>query len=116
RRDPGPGPPPGRARQGRRHRDVLHLRRPDRRPVVARAPAARPHRDRPRWTAAARGTRVAVVRSGLDGVRRRPPEWLPSDPASTAYAELAGKTTFSAREAVVGMLRGTGDLDGEPKP
>ena len=31
-----------------------------------------------------------------------------------AYAELAGKTAFSAREAMVGLLRESGDLDGEP--
>ena len=43
------------------------------------------------------------------------PEWLAADRASTAYAELAGKTTFSAREAIVALLRESGDLDGEPK-
>ena len=36
--------------------------------------------------------------------------------AAAAYAELAGKTTFSAREAMVALLRESGDLDGEPKP
>ncbi|MDT7574658.1 MAG: valyl-tRNA synthetase, partial [Pseudonocardiales bacterium] len=44
------------------------------------------------------------------------PEWLSSAHATTAYAQLVGKTTFSAREAMVGMLRESGDLDGEPKP
>jgi valyl-tRNA synthetase len=54
---------------------------------------------------------------GRDGrLHRETPEWLSSDAASTAYAELAGKTTFSAREAMVAMLRESGDLDGEPKP
>ena len=53
---------------------------------------------------------------GRDGrLLRETPEWLDSEAASTAYAEMAGKTTFSAREAMVGMLRGSGDLDGEPK-
>jgi valyl-tRNA synthetase len=33
---------------------------------------------------------------------------------SGPYAELAGKTAFSAREATVNMLRESGDLDGEP--
>ena len=53
---------------------------------------------------------------GRDGrLLRETPEWLGSDAASTAYAEMAGKTTFSAREAMVAMLRESGDLDGEPK-
>ena len=36
--------------------------------------------------------------------------------AAAAYEELAGKTTFSAREAIVDRLRESGDLDGEPTP
>ena len=40
---------------------------------------------------------------GRDGrISARPPEWLTGEPASAAYDELAGKTTFSAREAMVG--------------
>ncbi|HEX3931877.1 MAG TPA: valine--tRNA ligase [Nocardioides sp.] len=42
------------------------------------------------------------------------PPWLAATGA--AYAELAGKTAFSAREAMVELLRAAGDLDGEPKP
>ena len=54
---------------------------------------------------------------GRDGrLHRETPEWLSSERAAAAYAELAGKTTFSAREAMVAMLRESGDLDGEPKP
>ncbi|MFL6062464.1 MAG: valine--tRNA ligase [Marmoricola sp.] len=54
---------------------------------------------------------------GRDGrLTRETPEWIPAGAASDAYAELAGKTTFSAREAMVGLLRTSGDLDGEPKP
>ncbi|GAB3657956.1 valine--tRNA ligase [Nocardioides korecus] len=54
---------------------------------------------------------------GRDGrLTRETPAWLTSDAASSAYAELAGKTTFSAREAMVGLLRASGDLEGEPKP
>jgi valyl-tRNA synthetase len=54
---------------------------------------------------------------GRDGrlIRETPP-WLAAEPAASAYAELAGKTTFSAREAVVAQLRASGDLDGEPTP
>ncbi len=56
---------------------------------------------------------------GRDGrLHRETPEWIAAgaDGAEAAYAELAGKTTFSAREAMVGLLRVSGDLDGEPSP
>jgi len=56
-------------------------------------------------------TRTVIGRDGR--LLADTPDWLP-DPS--AYAELAGKTTFSAREAMVAMLRASGDLDGEPKP
>ncbi|WP_183093853.1 valine--tRNA ligase [Nocardioides stalactiti] len=53
---------------------------------------------------------------GRDGrLHRDTPEWLSSEQASAAYEDLAGKTVFSAREAMVAKLRETGDLDGEPK-
>ena len=51
---------------------------------------------------------------GRDGrLLRDIPEWLTGSPL---YAELAGKTVFSARELIVQKLRESGDLDGEPKP
>ena len=58
---------------------------------------------------------------GRDGrFLRETPEWLSSPAAAPAaaefYAELAGKTVFSAREAMVAKLRETGDLIGDPKP
>jgi valyl-tRNA synthetase len=54
---------------------------------------------------------------GRDGrLHRETPEWLSAEPATTAYADLAGKTTFSAREAMVAKLRESGDLDGDPRP
>jgi valyl-tRNA synthetase len=54
---------------------------------------------------------------GRDGrLHRETPEWLSAEPAASAYAQLAGKTTFSAREAMVGLLRESGDLEGEPTP
>ena len=58
--------------------------------------------------------RTVIGREGR--LHRETPEWLSSERAAAAYAELAGKTTFSAREAMVAMLRESGDLDGEPKP
>jgi valyl-tRNA synthetase len=54
---------------------------------------------------------------GRDGrILRDTPDWMATPQARAAYEQLAGKTTFSAREATVGMLRESGDLDGEPKP
>jgi valyl-tRNA synthetase len=54
---------------------------------------------------------------GRDGrLHRETPAWLADEPAAAAYTELAGKTTFSAREAMVALLRDAGDLDGEPTP
>ncbi|MFG1626450.1 valine--tRNA ligase [Kribbella sp. NPDC049227] len=51
---------------------------------------------------------------GRDGrLLRDTPAWLEG---SELYAELAGKTVFSARELIVAKLRESGDLDGEPKP
>ena len=56
-------------------------------------------------------TRVVLQRDGR--LAAETPEWLVN---REPYAQLAGKTTFSAREAMVGLLRSSGDLDGEPKP
>ena len=54
---------------------------------------------------------------GRDGrLHRETPEWLSAEAAASAYAELAGKTIFSAREAMVGLLKESGDLVGEPTP
>ena len=54
---------------------------------------------------------------GRDGrFSRETPAWLSGDTAAAAYAELAGKTVFSAREAMVTLLRAGGDLAGEPTP
>jgi len=51
---------------------------------------------------------------GRDGrLHRETPEWLNG---ATAYDELAGKTTFSARETMVALLRESGDLSDEPTP
>jgi valyl-tRNA synthetase len=44
------------------------------------------------------------------------PDWLTSDAAAEAYAQLAGKTAFSARETMATLLRDSGELNGEPRP
>ena len=56
-------------------------------------------------------TRTLIARDGR--MQRETPDWLVN---RDAYAELAGKTAFSAREAMVALLRASGDLAGEPKP
>ncbi|GIG53378.1 valine--tRNA ligase [Demequina activiva] len=53
---------------------------------------------------------------GRDGrFRTEPPAGLESDEASTAYAELAGKTVFSAQQRIVEMLVEADVMDGEPR-
>src|SRR5918994_425817 len=64
------------------------------------------------WRELSLPVRTVVGRDGR--LLRETPEWLAADDASAAYGELAGKTTFSAREAMVALLREAGDLDGEP--
>jgi valyl-tRNA synthetase len=58
-------------------------------------------------------TRSVITRSGR--MQAETPEWLASHEGKRLWdAELSGRTTFSAREAVVAALRESGDLDGEP--
>ncbi|MCL1837915.1 MAG: valine--tRNA ligase [Propionibacteriaceae bacterium] len=56
-------------------------------------------------------SRVVLTRDGR--LQGDTPAWLTN---AAPYAALAGKTVFSAREAIVEMLKESGDLDGEPKP
>ncbi|NQX36653.1 valine--tRNA ligase [Herbiconiux sp. VKM Ac-2851] len=54
---------------------------------------------------------------GFDGrIISEAPAAITSEAGREAYAQLAGKTVFSAKQAVVELLRGTGELIGEPKP
>lgn len=54
---------------------------------------------------------------GRDGrILRDPPGWITAEEGQKAYADLAGKTVFSAREVIVAALRDSGDLDGDPAP
>ena len=43
------------------------------------------------------------------------PEWITTDEGREAFAELAGKTTFSAREALVARLEASSEMRGEPQ-
>lgn len=54
---------------------------------------------------------------GMDGrVIGETPAWISSPEAQEAYGHLAGKTVFSAKAAIVDLLRASGDLQGEPDP
>ncbi|HEY8589767.1 MAG TPA: valine--tRNA ligase [Naasia sp.] len=53
---------------------------------------------------------------GFDGrFQTEPPAAITTDAGKEAYAQLAGKTVFSAKQAIVDLLRGTGELLAEPK-
>ncbi|GAA1443793.1 valine--tRNA ligase [Leifsonia poae] len=54
---------------------------------------------------------------GFDGrLVSEPPLAITSEAGKAAYAELAGKTVFSAKQTVVEQLRAAGDIVGDPKP
>lgn len=54
---------------------------------------------------------------GRDGrILSEPPAAITSTAGKAAYAELAGKTVFSAKAQMVDFLKNSGDLEGEPKP
>ena len=92
--------------------------RPPRWPSPTRAPASRcaaPSATSPTCSGGAScSCRPGRSSSATAGSRARPPSGSPPSRAAALFAELAGKTTFSAREAVVDALRASGDLDGEP--
>jgi len=60
-------------------------------------------------------TRTVLGRDGRF-VSEAPAADLFTDAGRAAYAELAGKTVFSARARLVELLRESGDLLGDPKP
>ncbi len=54
---------------------------------------------------------------GQDGrVLAEAPDVIVTDAAKAAYAELAGKTVFSAKKRVVELLQESGEMEGDPKP
>jgi valyl-tRNA synthetase len=60
-------------------------------------------------------TRSVITRTGR--LQREVPEWLIGSAGEHLYDnELAGRTAFGAREAVVAALRESGDLEGDPTP
>ena len=54
---------------------------------------------------------------GKDGrIIRETPEWITSADGTAMFEEMAGKTTFSARKALVDKLKETGEMIGDEKP
>ena len=54
---------------------------------------------------------------GKDGrIVAEAPDVIVSEAAKAAYAELAGKTVFSAKAKTIELLRESGELIGDPKP
>jgi valyl-tRNA synthetase len=54
---------------------------------------------------------------GFDGrIVAEAPEIITSERGRDAFAQLAGKTVFSAKAAMVDLLRESGDLQGDPRP
>ena len=58
-------------------------------------------------------TRALIGRDGRFTAEQ--PAWIADGAPAEHYAEVAGKTVFSAQKAVVEMLTASGDLEGEPK-
>ncbi|GAA5160701.1 valine--tRNA ligase [Ornithinimicrobium tianjinense] len=66
------------------------------------------------WRELSLPTRSVITRNGR--LQSETPSWIAGGPGEELYAgQLAGKTTHSAREAVVAALRESGDLEGEPQ-
>ena len=54
---------------------------------------------------------------GFDGrVMSEPPAGIDTDDQKAVYAELAGKTVFSAKARIVELLQESGEMIGDPKP
>jgi valyl-tRNA synthetase len=67
------------------------------------------------WRELALPTRALVGRDGRFATEV--PPWIDASAGRAAYGSLvAGRTAHSAREAVVGALRDSGELDGDPRP
>ncbi|QQS00265.1 MAG: valine--tRNA ligase [Austwickia sp.] len=58
--------------------------------------------------------RSLVTRNGR--LAAETPDWLAGSGAQLYAEQVAGKTTYGARTAIVDALRASGDLDGEPTP
>ncbi|MGI9092173.1 MAG: valine--tRNA ligase [Mycobacteriales bacterium] len=91
-----------------------HLAEPDKGSGIAMICTFGDTNDVTWWRELQLPTHAVIGRDGRFAAQT--PEWLRADAAASAYAELAGKTVFSAQQRIVEMLGESGDLDGDPKP
>ncbi len=66
------------------------------------------------WREFALPNRTVIGRDGR--ILPDVPAWITTDAGIALYGQLAGKTTFTARELMAAALAESGDTDGEPKP
>ena len=66
------------------------------------------------WRELQLATRPVIGKNGR--LITETPAWLSTDAARSAYAQLAGRSTFAAQQTLVKLLRESGDLLGEPRP
>ncbi|MGH3785397.1 MAG: valine--tRNA ligase [Pseudonocardiaceae bacterium] len=65
------------------------------------------------WRELELDTRAVIEKTGR--LTAETPPWLMTEAARTAYARLAGKSSFGAQREMAGLLRESGDLLGEPR-
>jgi valyl-tRNA synthetase len=91
-----------------------HLAQPDKGTGIAMVCTFGDLNDVTWWRDLSLPTRPVI---GFDGrFLSEPPAAIETPGAREAYAELAGKTVFSARAAMVELLRAAGALLGDPRP
>jgi valyl-tRNA synthetase len=66
------------------------------------------------WRELELDTRTVIGKTGR--LAADTPSWLTTGAGRAAYARLAGKSSFGAQQAMVELLRSSGDLLGEPRP
>ena len=90
-----------------------HLAKPDKGSGIAMICTFGDSTDITWWRELQLPTRTVIGRDGR--FTGETPEWITTETGQANYANLAGKTVFSAKEAVVSMLTENNLLDGEPK-
>jgi valyl-tRNA synthetase len=66
------------------------------------------------WRELGLDTRPVIGKNGR--LAPEPPDWLLTTRGREAYTRIAGKTAGGAQQAMIEMLRETGELNGEPRP
>ena len=90
-----------------------HLAKPDKGSGIAMICTFGDLTDVTWWRELELPTRALIGRDGRFLAEQ--PSWIADGAPAERYANVAGKTVFSAQQAVVEMLTESGDLEGEPK-